>query len=191
MDVCTAKSTFNPPLSNPRLIISKHTESILQWKTHYPLSLKQTSICLSNPGVRYYKNSSVRSTTSEETSSEATSHVKDETDFQSNEAPQEDSLMDNPMQVFQFLEKLNIEFDYEEAYSFLVFGGGGVVLYWIAAAIVNAIDSVPVFPKVLELVGLAYTLWFTIRYLIFKKNRDELVVKVEEIKQQILGSQDN
>ncbi|KAL2527998.1 protein CURVATURE THYLAKOID 1D [Forsythia ovata] len=156
MDVCTAKSTFNPPLSNPRLFISKHTQSILQWKTHYPLSLKQTSICLSNPGVRYYKNSSVRSTTSEETSSEATSHVKDETDFQSNEAPQEDSLMDNPMQVFQFLEKLNIEF-----------------------------------PKVLELVGLAYTLWFTIRYLIFKKNRDELVVKVEEIKQQILGSQDN
>lgn len=60
-------------------------------------------------GVRYYKNSSVRSTTSEETSSETTPNDKDETDFQSNEVPQEDSLMYNPMQLFQFFEKLDIE----------------------------------------------------------------------------------
>ncbi|CAI9777655.1 unnamed protein product [Fraxinus pennsylvanica] len=191
MDLCTVKTIFNPLVSKPRLFTPKHTQSTLQLKSLYPLSLKQISICLSNPGVRYSKNSSVRSTTSEETSSQTTPNDKDETDFQSNEAPQEDSLMYNPMQLFQFLEKLNLEIDYEEAYYFLVFGSGGVVLYWIAAAIVNAIDSIPVFPKVLELVGFAYALWFTSRYLIFKKNRDELVSKVEEIKQQILGSQDN
>ncbi|CAA2967804.1 Hypothetical predicted protein [Olea europaea subsp. europaea] len=109
MDLCTAKTISNHPVSNPRLFTPKHTQSTFQLKTLYPLSFNQISICLSNPGVRYYKNSSVRSTTSEETSSETTPNDKDETDFQSHEVPQEDSWMYNPMQLFQFFEKLDIE----------------------------------------------------------------------------------
>lgn len=36
------------------------------------------------------------------------------------------------------------QLDYEETYSVLVFGGGGAVALWLAAAIVGAIDSIPV-----------------------------------------------
>jgi len=72
------------------------------------------------------------------------------------------------------------------------------------------------FPKLLEVVGLAYTVWFTSRYLLFKvlislslidmcilvlprlikfvnvqQNRDELATKIEELKEQIFGSEYN
>lgn len=43
-------------------------------------------------------------------------------------------------------------------------------------------------PKLLEVVGLGYIVWFSTRYLIFKKNREELSAKIEELKQQVLGS---
>ncbi|PIN16969.1 hypothetical protein CDL12_10360 [Handroanthus impetiginosus] len=116
---------------------------------------------------------------------------KEDDDSQLNEEPQEVSLMDNPLQLFKFLQDFDIKLDYEETYSILVFGGGGAVALWLLAAVLNAIDSIPLFPKVLELVGLGYTLWFSSRYLIFKKNRDELVDRVEQIKQQVLGSKDD
>lgn len=72
------------------------------------------------------------------------------------------------------------------------------------------------FPKLLEVVGLAYTVWFTSRYLLFKvlislclidtcilvvprlikfvnmqQSRDELATKIDELKEQIFGSEDN
>ncbi|MQL41646.1 hypothetical protein EI012_27460, partial [Escherichia coli] len=46
------------------------------------------------------------------------------------------------------------------------------------------------FPKLLEVVGLGYTVWFSSRYLLFKKNRDELAAKIEKLKEQVLGSQE-
>ncbi|KAL0381663.1 UNVERIFIED_CONTAM: protein CURVATURE THYLAKOID 1D, chloroplastic [Sesamum angustifolium] len=153
-------------------------------------------------------DSSLRST-SEETSAGTTPYVEDEPkpdsiitkgdsqpvrneeDYipQQNEAPHEGSLLEN-LELFKFLEDLDIKFDYEDTSSILVFGGGAAVALWLLAAVVSAIDSIPVFPKVLELVGLGYTVWFSSRYLVFKKNRDELVAKIEQIKQQVLGSKD-
>ncbi|KAK7819425.1 protein curvature thylakoid 1d [Quercus suber] len=47
------------------------------------------------------------------------------------------------------------------------------------------------FPKLMEVVGVGYTFWFSYRYLIFKKNREELAVKIEELKQQVLGFDDD
>lgn len=161
-------------------------------------------------GLRYRINSSLRSTTSEETSAERNPYdsdnsdrdgdiivektnlgeKKEDYDTQLNEAPQETSLLDN-LQFLKFLEEFDLKLDYEDTYSVLVFGGGGAVALWLAAAVVGAIDSIPLFPKVLELIGLGYTIWFSSRYLLFKKNRDELVARVEQIKQQVLGSKDN
>ncbi|XWS41640.1 hypothetical protein CRYUN_Cryun17cG0099500 [Craigia yunnanensis] len=46
------------------------------------------------------------------------------------------------------------------------------------------------FPKLMEVVGLGYSFWFSSRYLLFKKNREELAAKIEELKQQVLGSDD-
>ena len=39
---------------------------------------------------------------------------------------------------------LRFQLDYEETYSFLAFGSGGAVALWLVAAVVSAIDSIPV-----------------------------------------------
>ncbi|OVA01805.1 Cyanobacterial aminoacyl-tRNA synthetase [Macleaya cordata] len=104
------------------------------------------------------------------------------------EIAKEDSPMKEQLLAFEFLDRLNIKLDLEDTYSILVYGSSALVGLWLASAIIGALDSIPVFPKVLELVGLAFTIRFSSRYLIFKKNRDELTAKVEELKQQIIGS---
>ncbi|KAJ9128664.1 hypothetical protein P3X46_034632 [Hevea brasiliensis] len=105
-------------------------------------------------------------------------------------APLDDSPVDEQVNGFWITWILRF-FDSEYTYSILLYGGGALVALWLASAVVGAIDSIPLFPKLMEVVGLGYTIWFTTRYFLFKKSRDELAVKVEELKQQVLGSSDN
>ncbi|KAF1873725.1 hypothetical protein Lal_00027763 [Lupinus albus] len=81
-------------------------------------------------------------------------------------------------------------FDADDAGSVVLYAGGAVSALWLTSVVIGAIDSIPLFPKLLEVVGLGYTVWFTSRYLIFKKNRNELIAKIEELKEQVLGSED-
>ncbi|KAK7366860.1 hypothetical protein VNO80_08862 [Phaseolus coccineus] len=90
---------------------------------------------------------------------------------------------------FDLLDKFN--FDTNDTGSIFLYGGGVLATLWLTSAVIGAIDSIPLFPKLLEVVGLAYTVWFTSRYLLFKQNRDELATKIEELKEQILGSEYN
>ncbi|XP_047152501.1 protein CURVATURE THYLAKOID 1D, chloroplastic, partial [Vigna umbellata] len=83
------------------------------------------------------------------------------------------------------------QFDTNDTGSIVLYGGGVLTALWLTTAVVGAIDSIPLFPKLLEVVGLAYTVWFTSRYLLFKQSRDELATKIEEVKEQIFGSEDN
>ena len=82
--------------------------------------------------------------------------------------------------------------------------------------VASCVDFVDQFPKLLEIVGLGYTVWFGSRYLLFKvrifcfradslflaqlrlsgfinmqRNRDELLAKIEELKEEIVGSEDD
>ncbi|XP_042042757.1 protein CURVATURE THYLAKOID 1D, chloroplastic-like [Salvia splendens] len=205
MELCTS-----PPISNspPPLHLNRFPPTTVQFQpllrsnTHSPLLYNHPIFSF---GLKHHRGLSLRSTTSEEISADATAYVKDDSktvdeaqpventdDYESrlDQELQEGSLFDNPLKLFKFLEGLNIKLDYEETYSFLAFGSGGAVALWLVAAIVSAIDSIPVLPKALELVGLGYTLWFSSRYLVLKKNRDELFARVEELKQQVLGSDD-
>jgi len=84
-----------------------------------------------------------------------------------------------------------MQLDSDKSYSALVYGTSAVVAIWISSIVVSALDSVPLVPQVMEVVGLGFTIWFTSRYLIFKENRDELITRVSSIKKQILGSHDN
>lgn len=92
--------------------------------------------------------------------------------------------------IDEFLENFNIKLESGDSYTILLYGGGALVAVWLLSAIVGAIDTIPVFPKLMEVVGLGYSLWFTTRYLLFKKNREELSSRIEELKQEILGSSD-
>ncbi|XP_011100007.1 protein CURVATURE THYLAKOID 1D, chloroplastic-like [Sesamum indicum] len=208
MELCAARGISNAHVSRQKYVASKHIQSLLYSKREFPFFVKQSRF---DSGLRYHVNSFLRSTASQETSCETTPHDtdvhepepdpvtavedispddrKEAFDIQLNEGSE--GGFDNFFQLFKFLEDIDIKFDYEEAYTVFVYGGGGTVAVWLAAAVVGAIDSIPVLPKVLELVGLGYMLWFTSRYLIFKRNRDELVARIEQIKQQVLGSNDD
>lgn len=57
---------------------------------------------------------------------------------------------------------------------------GGLVTITVLRAVVAAVDSLPVLPGALELVGLGYTAWFVWRYVLFKESREELLEEIED-----------
>lgn len=70
-----------------------------------------------------------------------------------------------------------------------LYAGGTVVALWISNTVVGAINSVPLVPKLMELVGLTYSAWFTYRYLLFKSSREELLKDIGELSKKISGSE--
>ncbi|KAF8677794.1 hypothetical protein HU200_046463 [Digitaria exilis] len=66
------------------------------------------------------------------------------------------------------LNQIGVQLDSDKSYSALVYGTSAVVAIWISSIVVSAIDSVPLVPQVMEVVGLGFTIWFTSRYLILK-----------------------
>merc|ERR1712205_76813 len=56
----------------------------------------------------------------------------------------------------------------------LLIGGGGIFALWLASTVVGAINSVPLLPKLMELVGFGYSAWFVYKYLLFKRDVSRL-----------------
>ncbi|CAM8911320.1 unnamed protein product [Rhodiola kirilowii] len=77
----------------------------------------------------------------------------------------------------------------ENKSTVLIYGGGSIVAVWVSSILVGAINSVPVLPKIMELVGLGYTGWFVYRYLLFKSSRKELATDIESLKKKIAGTE--
>ncbi|KAJ7951253.1 protein CURVATURE THYLAKOID 1A, chloroplastic-like [Quillaja saponaria] len=77
----------------------------------------------------------------------------------------------------------------ENKSTVLLYGGGAIVAVWLSSIVVGAINSVPLLPKILELVGLGYTGWFVYRYLLFKSSRKELSSDIEALKKKIAGTE--
>ncbi|CAN7033649.1 hypothetical protein IGI04_031763 [Brassica rapa subsp. trilocularis] len=96
---------------------------------------------------------------------------------------------DEQTQALEFLN--DIKLDSDNTSSILLYGFGGILAIYLTSAIVGSLESIPLLPKLMEVVGLGYTLWFTTRYLLFKSNREELKTKISEIKKQVLGSDDS
>ncbi|KAJ4880177.1 hypothetical protein Rs2_37231 [Raphanus sativus] len=99
------------------------------------------------------------------------------------EAQSEDEQTQASLEFFN-----DIKLDSDNTYSILLYGFGAVLAVYLTSAIVGSLESVPLLPKLMEVVGLGYTLWFTTRYLLFKSNREELKMKISDIKKQVLGS---
>ncbi|OIT07396.1 PREDICTED: protein CURVATURE THYLAKOID 1A, chloroplastic [Nicotiana attenuata] len=77
----------------------------------------------------------------------------------------------------------------ENKSTVIVYGGGAIVAVWLSSIVVGAINSVPLLPKIMELVGLGYTGWFVYRYLLFKSSRKELAEDIEQLKKKIAGTE--
>lgn len=57
---------------------------------------------------------------------------------------------------------------------------GALISFTVLRAVVAAVDSIPVLPGALELIGLGYTAWFVWRYVLFKESREELLEEIED-----------
>ncbi|KAK7252424.1 hypothetical protein RIF29_36350 [Crotalaria pallida] len=201
MGLCTVQPPITlskpPNASSSLLLLPNPNNSSSIPRTHTPplrtAALLSRSICL--------RNVLSKASTSEETSSGTTSQVFDEkvddddveavgNVFNKTDPKQELPLEEQDGLSLDVLDNINLKLGLDDTGSVALFGSGALVALWLASAVISAIDSIPLFPKLLEVVGLGYTVWFTSRYLLFKKNRDELVAKIEELKEQVLGSED-
>ncbi|PKU63249.1 protein CURVATURE THYLAKOID 1A, chloroplastic-like [Dendrobium catenatum] len=77
----------------------------------------------------------------------------------------------------------------ENKSTVFVYGGGAIVAVWLSSIVISAVNSVPLLPKLLELIGLGYTGWFVYRYLLFKSSRKELAEDIESLKKKIAGTE--
>lgn len=202
MELCANRSLSNlQPVPYHRLL-----PTAVNRRFRPSFHLKQTISSLrTNSGDVSRKHSCPRSIMSEETPSEmskfdgesssskvAVEDVPPSEKNTFNNSLLDESSSDEGMQPFgEILDKLNLKLDTEDSYSLLLYGGGALISVWLLSAVVGAIDSIPLFPKFLEVVGLSYSLWFTTRYLLFKENRDELASKIEELKKQVIGSDED
>ncbi|KAA3475221.1 protein CURVATURE THYLAKOID 1A, chloroplastic [Gossypium australe] len=77
----------------------------------------------------------------------------------------------------------------EDKATVVLYGGGALVAVWLSSILIGAINSVPLLPKIMELVGVGYTGWFIYRYLLFKSSRKELATDIEALKNKITGTE--
>ncbi|KAK8923770.1 hypothetical protein KSP39_PZI019607 [Platanthera zijinensis] len=76
----------------------------------------------------------------------------------------------------------------ENKSTVFIYGGGAVLTLWLSSTLIGAINTVPLLPKILELVGIGYSGWFVYRYLLFKSSRKELAAEIEDLKKKIVGT---
>ncbi|XP_020580943.1 protein CURVATURE THYLAKOID 1D, chloroplastic-like [Phalaenopsis equestris] len=154
-------------------------------RSHPSFSSSKTLSFHSKPGLHWS-----RATASEETSTIVSQKFGDALEPKKAPVTEDFSLVETPndgelSEAEYLLSKLGSKLELDDTYYILFYGAGALLALWISSAVVSAIDTLPLFPKVLELVGLGYTIWFSYRYLIFKKNREELFSKIEKLKEEI------
>lgn len=199
---------LKPATNNQGLRYNKYTS--IKAKASDEISTGANQYVKDEPDVVDY--SSLKATTNEETANGANQDVKEESDSDVTVKEESDSdvtieeaqaeensgfrgfslfsdgaAADSELPQFEFLDKLKVELDLQDSFSIALLAVSGVSALWLTVSIVGAIDKIPLFPKFMEVVGLGYSIWFSSRYLLFKRNRDELASKIEEIKQQVLG----
>lgn len=59
----------------------------------------------------------------------------------------------------------------------------------VVLAVLDALNGIPLLGPTFELVGIGYSSWFTYRYLLKASTRQELSQELQEIKEQVIGSQ--
>ena len=95
-------------------------------------------------------------------------------------------------QVKNFLVKLpddigNFFSQNQEAIKIIGLILAGGVTVKIAFAILDSINDIPLLAPLFELVGIGYTGWFVLRYMLKESTRQELGTELDAIKTQFLG----
>lgn len=64
---------------------------------------------------------------------------------------------------------------------------GGAIGIKLLLAVLDALNDIPLLAPTFELIGMGYTAWFVYRYLLKESTRQELLVEIESLKEQIVG----
>jgi CAAD domains of cyanobacterial aminoacyl-tRNA synthetase len=67
----------------------------------------------------------------------------------------------------------------------LVFGA--IVSVKLTLALLSALNEIPLVEPLLELVGLGYTAWFVVRFMLKSEKRQEFYAKFSDTKESVLG----
>ncbi len=62
------------------------------------------------------------------------------------------------------------------------------ITVYVTLSVLEAIDNIPLLSSILELVGLGYSIWFVVRYLLKASTRQELFSEFNALKDQVLGN---
>jgi hypothetical protein len=90
-------------------------------------------------------------------------------------------LADLPEYLGQFVGK------YRQPLTNVGLGVLAVVAVYLTLAVLDAINDVPLLAPTFELIGIGYSIWFTVRYLRLAAGRKELTTELQKLKNQILG----
>ncbi|EEH57099.1 uncharacterized protein MICPUCDRAFT_47403 [Micromonas pusilla CCMP1545] len=77
--------------------------------------------------------------------------------------------------------------DTENKSTVITYVAGAAAVVWLSGTVVGAINSIPILPKVMELVGLGYSSWFVYRYVLYKDSRKELLEQFDALKDKVSG----
>lgn len=73
----------------------------------------------------------------------------------------------------------------EEKPAAIALGTAAIIALWATSSVVDAIEKLPLFSGLFELVGIGYTGYFVYRYLLFKPDREELKEIVDDFVKKI------
>jgi hypothetical protein len=69
---------------------------------------------------------------------------------------------------------------------------GGLLLAGLTVAVADGVldrlNAIPLFAPTFELIGLGFSGWFVLRYLLYADTRQELLVDLDEVKDRIIGT---
>jgi hypothetical protein len=78
--------------------------------------------------------------------------------------------------------------DYKQPLTTLGLIITAAITVYVTLSVLDAIDNIPLLSSILELVGLGYSIWFVVRYLLKASTRQELFSEFNGLKDQILGN---
>ncbi|XP_070053318.1 protein CURVATURE THYLAKOID 1A, chloroplastic-like isoform X1 [Nicotiana tomentosiformis] len=165
-----APSSFSSSLRPPSELIARISLGVDRHKV-FALS-KKFKTRLSSPGFRHHIDSKrfpifkIRASSEEEENSESLARIR--------------KVFSNVKDKWDELEKKPTVF---------LYGGSAVLGLWFSSILIDALDSIPMLPKFLELVGFGYFGWFVYTYLLFKSGRDELGSNIQALKKKITGEE--
>ncbi|KAL2893414.1 Protein CURVATURE THYLAKOID 1B chloroplastic [Bienertia sinuspersici] len=97
----------------------------------------------------------------------------------------ESSPATDSLDTSEFLKTIQQAWDkVEDKYAVSSLAVAGAVAIWGSAGM--AIDRLPLFPGIFEVVGIGYTGWFAYRNVIFKPDREALLQKIKNIYKEII-----